>query len=175
MRRLNLRRDDGVAMTEFALILPIFMLVVAGVLAFGRAFFYWIDANHLANETARYRAKMQRWAEAFALMGDLDRRQAAKDWPAALKDCDRILALIERAGFHLWHPQLDAREPDDALRHCGRVYDVATGRWRRSWGWETVRAFGPSHMSIDPGSSGSNMRGRQAASSSIRRTPKEYS
>src|SRR6187551_3047225 len=54
VRRLNLRRDDGVAMTEFALILPIFMLVVAGVLAFGRAFFYWIDANHLANETARW-------------------------------------------------------------------------------------------------------------------------
>ena len=54
MRRLNFRRDDGVAMTEFALILPIFMLVVAGVLAFGRAFFYWIDANHLANETARW-------------------------------------------------------------------------------------------------------------------------
>ena len=25
MRRLNFRRDDGVAMTEFALILPIFM------------------------------------------------------------------------------------------------------------------------------------------------------
>ena len=54
MRQLKLRREDGVAMTEFALILPIFMLVVAGVLAFGRAFFYWIDANHLANETARW-------------------------------------------------------------------------------------------------------------------------
>ena len=54
MRRLNFKRDDGVAMTEFALILPIFMVIVAGLLAFGRAFFYWIDANHLANETARW-------------------------------------------------------------------------------------------------------------------------
>ena len=48
------RREDGVAMTEFALILPIFMLIVAGMLGFGRVFFYWIQANHVANETARW-------------------------------------------------------------------------------------------------------------------------
>ena len=43
-------------MTEFALILPVFILIVAGLLSFGRAFFYWIEANHLANETARWAA-----------------------------------------------------------------------------------------------------------------------
>ena len=48
------RREDGVAMTEFALILPVFMLIVAGILGFGRVFFYWIQANHVANETARW-------------------------------------------------------------------------------------------------------------------------
>jgi Flp pilus assembly protein TadG len=41
-------------MTEFALILPIFMIIVAGLLGFGRVFFYWIQANHVANETARW-------------------------------------------------------------------------------------------------------------------------
>ena len=30
----------------------------------------------------------------------------------AVADCDRILALIERAGFHLWHDTLDACEAD---------------------------------------------------------------
>ena len=54
MRRMNFRREDGVAMTEFALILPIFMVIVAGMLGFGRVFFYWIQANHVANETARW-------------------------------------------------------------------------------------------------------------------------
>ena len=54
MRRMNLRREDGVAMTEFALIVPVFLLIVAGLLAFGRVFFYWIEANHLASETARW-------------------------------------------------------------------------------------------------------------------------
>jgi Flp pilus assembly protein TadG len=54
VKRLNFRREDGVAMTEFALILPIFMVIVAGLLGFGRVFFYWIQANHVANETARW-------------------------------------------------------------------------------------------------------------------------
>ena len=45
----------------------------------------------------------------------------------------------------------------------------------RSWGWVMGRAVGPSHMSMEPGSAGSKVRGTQAASSSIRRTPKEYS
>ena len=56
MRRIRLRDEQGVAMTEFALILPMFMLIVVAMLAFGRVFFYWIDANHLANETARWAA-----------------------------------------------------------------------------------------------------------------------
>ena len=54
MRRMNLKREDGVAMTEFALIVPVFLLIVAGLLAFGRVFFYWIEANHMASETARW-------------------------------------------------------------------------------------------------------------------------
>ena len=54
MRRINLKREDGVAMTEFALIVPVFLLIVAGLLAFGRVFFYWIEANHMASETARW-------------------------------------------------------------------------------------------------------------------------
>jgi hypothetical protein len=56
VRRIDVRRDDGVAMAEFALIAPVFLLFVAGLLTFGRIFFYWIDSNHLANETARWAA-----------------------------------------------------------------------------------------------------------------------
>ena len=54
MRRIDLRRSDGVAMTEFALILPVFLLIVVGLLSFGRVLFYWIEANHVASETARW-------------------------------------------------------------------------------------------------------------------------
>ncbi len=53
-RRFDPRREDGVAMTEFALIVPVFMLIVVGMLIFGRLLFYWIETNHVANETARW-------------------------------------------------------------------------------------------------------------------------
>ena len=54
MRGIDLRRSDGVAMTEFALILPVFLVIVVGLLSFGRVLFYWIEANHVASETARW-------------------------------------------------------------------------------------------------------------------------
>jgi len=41
-------------MTEFAIIVPVFMLIVVGMLIFGRLLFYWIETNHVASETARW-------------------------------------------------------------------------------------------------------------------------
>ncbi len=41
-------------MTEFALIVPVFLVIVAGLLGFGRVFFYWIETNHEASEAARW-------------------------------------------------------------------------------------------------------------------------
>jgi Flp pilus assembly protein TadG len=43
-------------LTEFALILPLLMLVLIGMLDFGKAYNYWIDQTHLANEGARWAA-----------------------------------------------------------------------------------------------------------------------
>ena len=56
MRRLDLESDDGMAMAEFALIVPVFLLIFVGMVAMGRAFFLWNDVNHEANETARWAA-----------------------------------------------------------------------------------------------------------------------
>jgi Flp pilus assembly protein TadG len=47
-------REAGVAVVEFALVLPLLMVLLLGVLDFGRAFNYWIDQTHLANEAARW-------------------------------------------------------------------------------------------------------------------------
>ena len=56
VRRLDIRREEGVAMAEFALIVPVFLLLFVGITAFGQGFYYWIKANHAANETARWAA-----------------------------------------------------------------------------------------------------------------------
>jgi Flp pilus assembly protein TadG len=48
------RRDAGVALVEFALVLPLLLTILFGMLDFGKAFNYWIDETHLANEGARW-------------------------------------------------------------------------------------------------------------------------
>jgi Flp pilus assembly protein TadG len=54
--RRSIRNDRGVALVEFALVLPLFLLLLVGMLDFGKAFTYWIDETHLANEAARFAA-----------------------------------------------------------------------------------------------------------------------
>jgi hypothetical protein len=53
-RYTRLGDDRGVALTEFALILPLLMVLFLGMLDLGKAFNYWIDETHLANQGARW-------------------------------------------------------------------------------------------------------------------------
>ena len=41
-------RERGAALVEFALVLPILAVMLFGMIEFGRAINYWIDATHLA-------------------------------------------------------------------------------------------------------------------------------
>lgn len=49
-----LAREDGQALVEFALILPLLLLIVMGILWFGRALNYTQDETRLTNVAARY-------------------------------------------------------------------------------------------------------------------------
>jgi hypothetical protein len=53
-RRSPYSSESGIALVEFALVAPVLLLLLLGMLDFGRAFNYWIDGNHLANEAARW-------------------------------------------------------------------------------------------------------------------------
>src|SRR5919204_4685411 len=55
-RRRRLREERGVALVELALVLPLVMVLLLGMLDFGKAFNEWIDETHLANEGARLAA-----------------------------------------------------------------------------------------------------------------------
>lgn len=43
-------------LVEFALVLPVLLLLLFGIFEFGRVFNYWIDQTHLANVAARWAA-----------------------------------------------------------------------------------------------------------------------
>ena len=46
--------ESGVALIEFALVAPILLVILLGMLDFGKAFNYWIDETHLASAGARW-------------------------------------------------------------------------------------------------------------------------
>jgi Flp pilus assembly protein TadG len=52
----SLRDERGTALVEFALVLPVLVVILFGVLDFGKAYNYWISETHLASEGARYAA-----------------------------------------------------------------------------------------------------------------------
>ena len=52
----RLRAERGTAVVEMALVLPLLLLLVLGIVDFGKAFNYWNDTNHLAAEGARFAA-----------------------------------------------------------------------------------------------------------------------
>lgn len=54
MRLRALADEKGTALVEFALVLPILLLILFGLLDFGKAFNYWNDQTHLAAEGARW-------------------------------------------------------------------------------------------------------------------------
>jgi len=55
LKRVRLAKGErGQATVEFAFILPVVLLVIVGLIAFGKAFNYWLDMNHMANEAARW-------------------------------------------------------------------------------------------------------------------------
>ena len=43
-------------LVEFALVLPLLLLLLLGIVEFGRVINYWIDETHLANAAARWAA-----------------------------------------------------------------------------------------------------------------------
>lgn len=54
MRKIIRRKEDGQAMLEFALILPIFLLILCGIIDFGWLFYNQLALNNICREGARY-------------------------------------------------------------------------------------------------------------------------
>jgi Flp pilus assembly protein TadG len=56
MWRGRIREERGTALVELALVLPLLLIVLLGMLDFGKAFNEWISQTHLASEGARLAA-----------------------------------------------------------------------------------------------------------------------
>ena len=54
-------RERGQALVEFALIAPLFLLIVVGIIQFGIGLNYWLDLNRIANQGARFAVVDHGW------------------------------------------------------------------------------------------------------------------
>ncbi|WP_309050771.1 TadE/TadG family type IV pilus assembly protein [Streptomyces sp.] len=64
---MNLWRSErGAAAVEFALVLPLLLLIVLGTIEFGRAYNAQISLTHAARESARTMAITSNWVEAVS-------------------------------------------------------------------------------------------------------------
>ncbi len=70
-RRLHRDREDGAALVEFALILPLLMSLLMGMVEFGWAFSNNLDVRHGAREAARLAAVNAGPVTGAGGMGDL--------------------------------------------------------------------------------------------------------
>src|SRR6266576_5840996 len=80
--------ERGQALIEFALILPLVLLLLFGMIDFGKAFNYWNDETHLANEAAR-QAVVNRCPSCTS-------GQTINDWISTEADS----AELQKAGTH---------------------------------------------------------------------------
>lgn len=59
------RSDRGAAAVEFALVVPILLALLLGIIEFGRAYNVQISLTHAARESARYMAIQEEWEGAM--------------------------------------------------------------------------------------------------------------
>ncbi|MDQ3379922.1 MAG: pilus assembly protein [Actinomycetota bacterium] len=52
--RRRRERESGQALVEFALILPLFLMIVVGIIQFGIGLNFWLDMQRIANQGARW-------------------------------------------------------------------------------------------------------------------------
>src|SRR4051812_48896404 len=68
MQDANRRRRKGQTLAEFAITLPTLLLIMFGIIEFGRVFQAWVTLQNSAREAARYASTGQYYENQFKLI-----------------------------------------------------------------------------------------------------------
>ncbi len=83
--------EDGQALVELALVLPILVVVIFGIVEFGRAVNYNVDETHLANEAARCAAvNFSGCPTLAAIKGQADTEELKNGKTEDVKDASKL-------------------------------------------------------------------------------------
>ena len=84
------KREEGQALIEFALIAPVFLMIVFGIIYFGIGLNWWLDMNRVANQGAR-QAVVNHWPP-YCLRTDTSCANST-----STTSCNTVLATGSRA------------------------------------------------------------------------------
>jgi Flp pilus assembly protein TadG len=113
LRRLKPADQRGVALVEFALVLPLILLLLLGMIDVGKALNYWNDETHLANEAARY-AVVNNNPGPDPTLNDSIRRQADS---SELRNGGTSSIASPGIKICFWFPKPDGHTATDPTNH----------------------------------------------------------
>jgi Flp pilus assembly protein TadG len=90
----RLREERGAAMVEFALIASVLLLVVIGIVYFGRFLNYTTQETHLATEAARWAAVGQVPSNCTTTLAACIRSQASTELQTGSTDVSRVSVCV---------------------------------------------------------------------------------
>lgn len=121
VRRVGRQRPDaeqGAAAVEFALVLPLLVLVIFGILQFGLYFYRYQGLQSLAHEGARG------GSVGLTVQEIEDRVEAAMSIPADYNDVEiRVILTDQTTGTDVY--DIDAKTGDDAVSGTGGFLSLA--------------------------------------------------
>lgn len=103
----NKRRQQGAALIEMALVLPIFLLLVFGTLELGMAYFKWARTNEAARDAARYLIVNNALTDLAAL--DCPDGDPLPDVVCSSSTCSEVLNVIHRVAPFVAANQVSVR------------------------------------------------------------------
>jgi TadE-like protein len=105
-------RERGQALVEFALIAPLFLVIVVGIIQFGIGLNYWLDLNRIANQGARWAVVDHGW-------DDCPKSATTCDSPTLQQhlESEPISGGLQPTA-HIWFPDDDSPAPGESVTVC---------------------------------------------------------
>jgi Flp pilus assembly protein TadG len=85
--RLGMHKESGQATLELALLLPVLLILLFGIVDLSKAFNYWNDQNDLANRGARYAAVVSNPGKPGSLANYIKSRADTTDLQSRITVC----------------------------------------------------------------------------------------
>lgn len=122
-----IKDEGGQSLTEFAVILPIFLLLVCGIFDFGRLMYAYMNMNNVAQETARLvgfnkpDSEIQSFARNYVSLGDPSKLQVKPSLLEANRHSGDYVTVTLEYPFEFVTPIISKLLPAPTVRAASTI------------------------------------------------------